>query len=71
MNGVTYITRDGDCLDHICWRHYGRSSGMVELVLEANHGLAEKGGIYAENIAIFLPEVITKPIADNVINIWD
>ncbi|MBD1581295.1 phage tail protein [Pseudoalteromonas sp. JBTF-M23] len=71
MNGVTYITRDGDCLDNICWRHYGRSSDMVEMVLEANHGLAELGAIYKENIEIFLPEVIEKPIAQNVINIWD
>ncbi|KAF7769990.1 hypothetical protein PCIT_a2923 [Pseudoalteromonas citrea] len=71
MKGVTYITRYGDCLDNICWRHYGRSIGMVELVLESNHGLAEKGAIYAQGVAIFLPEVIEKPVSSNVINIWD
>ncbi|MEJ6474145.1 tail protein X [Pseudoalteromonas piscicida] len=68
--GVTYITRDGDCLDLICFKHYGRSSGMVEKVLEANHGLAELGPVYPEQVSIFLPE-IAKPTVSNVINIWD
>ncbi|EDP61513.1 hypothetical protein BAL199_13785 [alpha proteobacterium BAL199] len=25
MTAVRYLTRDGDMLDWICWRHYGRS----------------------------------------------
>lgn len=32
-----YITKDGDMLDAICWRHYGRTRGVVEQVLEANY----------------------------------
>lgn len=36
-----------DTVDAICWREYGRSSGVVEKVLEANPQLAELG--------VFLP----------------
>ncbi|WP_440055506.1 tail protein X [Pseudoalteromonas sp. T1lg65] len=68
--GVTYVTRDGDCLDLICFRHYGRSSGVVEKVLQANHGLAALGPIYALGVEIFLPE-FPKPKVKQVINIWD
>ncbi|MDK1287358.1 tail protein X [Pseudoalteromonas umbrosa] len=70
MSAVSYITRDGDCLDLICFRHYGRSSGMVERVLEANYGLAELGPIYPENIKIVLPDV-PKPKVQREINIWE
>ncbi|KZN58801.1 tail protein X [Pseudoalteromonas luteoviolacea] len=70
MSGVTYVTRDGDCLDLICFRHYGRSSGLVERVLEANYGLAELGPIYPENIEIFLPD-LPKPKVRKEINIWE
>ncbi|MFC0118773.1 tail protein X [Pseudoalteromonas xiamenensis] len=70
MNGVHYVTRDGDVLDLICWRHYGRTAGIVEKVLEANYGLAALGPIYPEQVTIFLPE-LPKPKTKQVINIWD
>ncbi len=37
---VHYITRENEMLDYICFKHYGYSSGAVEIVLEANPGLA-------------------------------
>ncbi|EES5579807.1 phage tail protein, partial [Escherichia coli] len=33
----------GDTLDAICVRYYGRTEGVVEAVLAANPGLAELG----------------------------
>jgi phage tail protein X len=35
----------GDTVDSLCWRHYGRTDGTVEAVLEANAGLADLGAI--------------------------
>lgn len=57
---VTYTTKDGDMLDLICVTHYGRASGTMERVLEANPGLADLGAIYAQGVRIVLP-VIPKP----------
>lgn len=37
-----YRTRQGDRLDLIAWRHYGRLRGAVERILEANPRLAEQ-----------------------------
>ena len=31
-------TLQGDTVDALCWRHYGRTDGTVETVLEANTG---------------------------------
>ncbi|AZZ99081.1 tail protein X [Pseudoalteromonas sp. R3] len=70
MKGVNYVTRDGDCLDLICYRHYGQSVGTVEKVLGANAGLAALGAIYPAGVEIFLPE-LPKPKTKHVINIWD
>ena len=33
----------GDTVDLICWRTYGRTAGITEQVLEANPGLADLG----------------------------
>lgn len=54
---ATYVTRDGDMLDWICWRHYGRSTGAVEAVAEANPGLADLGPVYAAGLTITLPDL--------------
>ena len=70
MASVNYQTRQGDSLDYICWKHYGRQSGAVEQVLLANPGLAERGAIYSENITINLPELAVVK-TENILNIWD
>lgn len=35
----------GDTLDALCARYYGRTEGVVETVLQANPGLSELGVI--------------------------
>jgi phage tail protein X len=66
----TYSTRDGDTLDWICWRYYGRTQDAVEAVLEANMGLAELGPVYDAGLTIRLPALPTAPPQD-VIRLWD
>ena len=52
-----YRTKDGDMVDHICWKHYGRSSGTVEAVLEANPGLADAGPVLPGGLVVTLPDL--------------
>ena len=52
-----YRTKKSDLVDAICWRHYGEQSGAVEVVLEANPGLADIGPVLPAGIIIELPRV--------------
>lgn len=40
---ATVIANQSDTVEAICWRYYGRTAGVTEAVLEANHGLADHG----------------------------
>lgn len=65
---TTYQTRDGDVLDEICWRYYGRAD-VVPQVLEANPGLADLGTVYDAGRRITLPSIL--PPARQPISLWD
>lgn len=67
---ITYRTIDGDMLDDLCWRHYGRQSGAVEPVLEANPGLADQGPIYPSGLLITLPD-LPPPQTRAPVRLWD
>ena len=67
---ATYLTRDNDLLDDICWRHYGRQSGAVEQVLSTNRGLAERGPVYPTGVLITLPD-LAAPTAPGPVRLWD
>jgi len=58
--GALYTTVDGDVLDHICWRHYGREYRTTEAVLAANRNLASLGPVLPAGTKIQLP-VISQP----------
>ena len=60
----------GDTLDAICVRYYGRTEGVVEAVLAANPGLAELGAVLPHGTAVELPDVQTAPVAETV-NLWE
>ncbi len=65
-----YMTRDGDTLDRICWRHYGRQADAVEAVLEANRGLSARGPVLAAGLVIDLPD-LAEPAAEETVRLWD
>ncbi|MFX7021229.1 tail protein X, partial [Acinetobacter baumannii] len=44
-----------DTVDAICWREYGRSTGVVERVLEANPHLSEFGPFIPMGTKVHLP----------------
>ena len=64
-----YQTREGDTLDWICWRHYGRQSGAVEAVLEANRRLADLGPVLPAGLVITLPD-LPAPTATRAVALW-
>ena len=68
---TTYITRQGDMLDLICYRHYGRQSGAVEAVLEANPRLADRGPVYPAGVRILLPDLRQPSAEERLITLWD
>jgi phage tail protein X len=55
--GTVYTTGQGDHLDLICQRHYGRQAGAVEQVLEANPTLAAVAHRLPVGLAITLPDL--------------
>ncbi|MDN2488532.1 tail protein X [Kosakonia sacchari] len=62
-------TQQGDTLDLLCLRYYGRTASVVETVLAANPGLANLGVILPYGTPVNLPEVQTQTIKETV-NLW-
>lgn len=60
----------GDTVDAICHRYYGRTSKTVESVYQANPGLAEHGPILPAGTAVVMPVVEEKSTAETV-KLWD
>ncbi|AXX46030.1 tail protein X [Acinetobacter baumannii] len=67
----TIIAIQNDTVDSICWREYGRSSGVVEMVLEANPQLAEFGVFIPMGTQIILPDIETPQLTKQTIQLWD
>ena len=67
----TYMTKDGDMIDAICWKFYakGQQPLAVERVYEANRGLAKLGPVLPAGVAVVLPD-LPEPEATPVIRIW-
>ncbi len=66
---ITYITKDGDVLDAICFKYYGSTTGVVEKVLEANCHLAELGAIISAGVKIILPDLTQEEETESV-KLW-
>jgi phage tail protein X len=67
----TYIAKDGDMLDYICWKYYSAAQlpKAVERVMTANRGLAASGLKLKAGTAVFLPD-LPKPANTPIIRIW-
>lgn len=68
---ATVIARQGDTLDALCWRHYGRTAGVVEAVLDANPGLADLGPVLPHGQPVELPDQAPPVITQTVVQLWD
>ncbi len=67
---IVYRTRAGDSLDWVCWQHYGEQSGALEVVLEANQGLADYGPVLPRGLAVVLPDIVV-PESRKEVSLWD
>ena len=64
-------TADGDVLDEICWKHYGREDA-VPAVLRANPGLAAQPPILTAGIVIELPDLAPAAATEApAVRLWD
>ncbi len=66
-----YRSKDGDTADSIAWAVYGRQdSRVVELLLDANPGLADAGAILSAGLRIVIPDAPEPEVATEV-RLWD
>lgn len=68
--GTPVFSIEGDTVDKICQRYFGRTAGITEQLLQYNSGLAEKGPILPTGTRIYLPEVTAAPTT-KTIQLWD
>lgn len=69
----TYLSKQGDVLDRICFAQYGAcTSDTLNAVLDANYGLADLGPILPAGVQITLPDQapVTAPPSAGV-SLWD
>ncbi len=64
---VTYITKDGDVLDWIVWKHYGTMSAL-EQVMKANPNVTEE--ILSAGTVIKLPYIEATQKTGNEVKLW-
>ncbi len=62
------MTHDGDVLDELVWRHYGRSE-VIPAVLAANPHLAQWPPVLSAGLVIELPD-LPLPVEAPVIRLW-
>lgn len=60
----------GDTVDQLCYRYYGKTQGITEAVLEANPGLCEGGPFLAAGQVVTLPDA-TQSVQEDIIQLWD
>jgi phage tail protein X len=68
---VIASAKQGDTVDLICQRQYGRTADVTEAVLAANPGLAGLGPVLPPNARVLLPDIDTKSSAARLTSLWD
>lgn len=63
--------KQGDTLDSLVYRHFGRTAKLVEVVLQLNPGLAELGPVLPHGQLVTLPDKAPAPIKANTVKLWD
>ena len=63
-------SQQNESVDALCWRHYGRTQGAVEAVLQANPGLARQGLILPQGLLVHMP-TLSAPPPKTTVTLWD
>lgn len=61
--------QQNDTIDLLCWRHYGRTAGVTEAVLDANKGMCMTAELRAGQ-CVYLPEIQPQARRETV-QLWD
>lgn len=64
------IANDHDTVDQLCWRHLGRTHGVVEATLALNPGLADHGAQLPGGTVVQLANV-TITQTRTTVQLWD
>jgi phage tail protein X len=68
---VSIRAKQNDTVDALCWRHYGRTAGVTEAVLEANPGLADNGPTLPQGLMVQMPVAQAAATQRQMVNLWD
>lgn len=68
---VSIRAQQSDTVDALCWRHYGRTAGVTEAVLEANPGLADHGPTLPQGLVVQMPEAQATAPQRQTVNLWE
>lgn len=68
---VSIRAQQNDTVDALCWRHYGRTAGVTEAVLEANPGLADHGPTLPQGLLVQMPVAQAAATQRQMVNLWD
>lgn len=61
----------GDTVDSLCWRFYGSTKGMNEMVFEANPGIAALGPILPVGHVVEMPDKPAQVNNKQIVQLWD
>lgn len=67
---IIEIRSQGMTVDLLCHRHYGRTRGTTERVLDENPGLAALGPVLPVGTRVRLPEIVKLP-TKTTRSLWD
>lgn len=68
---TVYTTKQKEIVDLICYRHYGRTREVTELVLAANPGLAAHGPILPFATKVVLPAITEQTRRRPLVSLYD
>lgn len=66
-----YVTADGDMVDLIAYRYYGKHAKNTEAIFEANPGLAGLGPVLPAGVAVKLPQMPQPSSTTPFRQLWD
>jgi phage tail protein X len=67
-----YQTSQNDTVDLIAWKYYGQvTTDILNLVLQANEGLAGYGPLLPPNIMVTLPDLPPTPNTSPSLSLWN
>lgn len=66
----TYISKMGETVDMICFKYYGKTSVVTELVLDHNPGIS-LNVVLPLGTVVILPDYVEDTVSINLVNLWE